>query len=627
VVFLAIHPFNFVLALLARLFGPVAYWKAEGLPAFALTLFEEIEPGDFIDSATWNDLLQEAHTGLKRQVTQTPRLPFAIRGIKADFGCLWLHWFAHEFEADVLGQHLALKWSKVRGRKQCLMLRSGVFRWAKVAGVLPLVVEGVIRVPGSGLVDGLWQIAKSLRIILGVLIRCSIPEKIDAKIRGRQFRYMFVAISPSVQPYEPQQIDFAFLVRRKLLPGDKCIYVPLRALENTQATALAETGAALLPVGALTGFLSVSQLAGLIGTIMLAISGSLVRGGRAGDVLCGLVARGIPIFVVARHLRIETFVAGLAQGLLESPAVPLLSAAGIHTIVWQHASVGFSHGWGAHFKNLVLEQSVFASSVVCVWTPADKHQLIDRALLEPPNGPTLSIIGPLMPGDSRWLRRPPIEARQALGLDERPGRRIISVFDLPTFMHGFRRQYRIPVERISQETQQAFFEDMLAALLQFSEVDIVLKPKRRDDPRIYVGRVLRELSDPESCWRKSRRLFLLNPDVDPYLPIAVADLCIGMPFTSPIVAAINAGLPAFWYDPNGFVEHPYPTELGQILVRGREELFARLAAWIEAEKFAVPATLLSNIADPGMAFADILKGSGALDEPFDVHSLNKDGTP
>jgi polysaccharide biosynthesis PFTS motif protein len=344
-------------------------------------------------------------------------------------------------------------------------------------------------------------------------------------------------------------------------------------------------------------------------------------------VLCGLVARGIPIFAVTRHLRIETFVAGLAQGLLESPAVPPLSAAGVRTIVWQHALVGFAHGRGAHFKNLVLEQSVFASSVVCVWTPSDRDQLIDRALLEPPKGPTLSITGPLMPGDSRWLRRTPTEARQAVGLDVRPGRQIISVFDLPTFMQGFRRQYRIPVARISQETQQAFFKDILATLLQFSEVDIVLKPKRGNDPRIYVGRVLQELSDLESSWRKSARLFLLNPDIDPYLPIALADLCIGMPFTSPVVAAVNAGRPAFWYDPNGFVSNPYPPDLAKILVRGQGELFARLAAWLAGEVAAPPATIMSGISDPGVAFAGILKGSEALDESFDVQNCKRGGTP
>jgi polysaccharide biosynthesis PFTS motif protein len=137
-------------------------------------------------------------------------------------------------------------------------------------------------------------------------------------------------------------------------------------------------------------------------------------------------------------------------------------------------------------------------------------------------------------------------------------------------------------------------------------VDVAFKPKRAGGPMFLQGNARRQLADGAGKWRQSGRLFLFDPDVDPYLPVAVADICVAMPFTSPVAVALNFGKAAFWYDPGRLVNDVYPTDLEQALVRGPERLYARIGALIAGERFSCPPSLLAHVPDPGSAFASVL---------------------
>jgi polysaccharide biosynthesis PFTS motif protein len=185
--------------------------------------------------------------------------------------------------------------------------------------------------------------------------------------------------------------------------------------------------------------------------------------------------------------------------------------------------------------------------------------------------------------------------------------KILSVFDLPTFVPGYRRSYRIPVERISEEVHEAFYAGLITILGAFPQLNLVLKPKRTAaDPRFYSGEAFHLLTDPDNQWSGAARVNLVDPDLDPYVPIAAADFCIGMPFTSPIVVALNAGRPAAWYDPAGFVRRVHPPELESVLVRGHDQLSQRVSEWMAAAAFRAPSSLVANMSDPGERLASII---------------------
>jgi hypothetical protein len=600
-VFLVLHPFNYPLALLLRLFGPVAYWKVEGLHASLLSPFEAIAPRDLTDSPSWNGLLQDAHGELARQIDGAPSIPVSFGGVTADLGQLWLHWFAHRFEANVLGQYLCVAWARRRG-VPCRMVRDGTAHWALTANVRQAAIEGVRMSAGSVVADRLWELAKGARVVAGTLLRCLLaPARPD--LHGRSFRYLFAGISPSPRGHEPGRIDFAFLVRRGLLPAKECVYVSGRPLSAAQEKALQATGAASLAYISVTALFSLPERIRL----MLRMIGTIARAlftMRSGETLVAMLSRALPLYSAARRMNVEVLVVGLDDGLLEPPAMPLLAAAGVRTLMYQHALVGFAHAnSGAPFLHRTIEQSALAADTFCVWSPADQAMLKGRALKVVPE---IRITGPVMSGDARWLRCTKTDVLRAAGLDVGVGRKVITVFDLPYFDPDHVRTFRIAINRTSEAMQSAFFDDMAEILRRFPEVVIAFKPKRGQDPRFLAVDSARRLTDPEGEWVRSGRLHLFGFDVDPYLPVATADLCIGMPFTSPVAVSVNSGRPGFWYDPTGFVKRPYPEELEQLLIRGRESLMQHLDMWRSGGTFQVPACLLSGIDDPGAELARIV---------------------
>lgn len=606
-VVVTLHPLNLGFALFCRLFGPVAYWRSEGLPRCMLAPFDAITPAKFtsISPADWNDFLQEAHAAFRSGGGATPALPVAALGVRADFGPVWLQWFLMQFEFDILAQHLARRWAAERGIAKCRVSHSGVSVWSQLVGVAVPDIGGIARVPGSKFADCAWETLKGLRAVAAAVARCIKPAPPRHDLQGRSFRYVFAAITAPRGAYSHQKLDFAFLPRRGLLPPESCFYIPGRALNATQAAALEQTGAAALGAPDLAQALPWVARMQLALRIVAASLGVLAKPHGAGNALVSMVARGLPMLAVAQKLHARVFIAALDEGVEEPPAMPLMRGAGMRTVIWQHALVGFGHAKEAGFRHLQLEQAAGEADTT-VWTPGCRDQLEERALLPAARRGRVAVTGPLMPGDARWLMKSKHAAREAMGLRIRDGQRLIVVFDIPTFIRGERRAYRFPINRMPADAHDAFFTDLDALLQQHEGIDLALKPKRGANPNFYMGAPLCDLLDPDGARQREGRLHLLQTDVDPYLPIAAADLCIGMPFTSPVAAAANVGIPAFWYDPTNFLHRVFPPELNEVVVRGPAGLASALDIFKAGAWPAAPACLQAGVADPQVRFADFL---------------------
>ena len=616
--FLRIHPFNFLVALFARLLGPVAYWKAEGLPRSFVYFFEAIEPSELFDAGEWNKLVETAHTDLASQSLQVLSLRIKLQGVTADMSHSWLHWFVHQFELDVLVQHLALGWSQKKKLARIRVFSSAASSWAPASITVPNL-GGVGRVKGSVLADRLWELASSIRAIVATAIRIYSSPRLAVSV-GCRYRFLFIGIGPANDPV-PGSLDFTFLARFGHLPPNECLYILRRTISSLGRRSLAKSGIAVLSVPEIGSLFNFKERTALILGLVRAILQSTITSSRCIDALSGMIARAAPVVAVARRVQAETVIAALDDGILEPPAIAFLSALGLRTIVWQHALIGFGHSPTQPFHGRSLEQSVYAADEVCVWTPADQALLNDRALPSV-RQPRLHLTGPAMAGDSRWLSRPKWSARDCVGIAG-PSQTILSVFDLPTFVPGYRRPYRIPLERISEDVHDAFYGDLIKILNTFPKLSLLLKPKRAAaDPRFYVGRAFRALTDPNDTWALAGRVNLVDPDIDPYLPIAAADFCIGMPFTSPVVAALNAGRPATWYDPVGFAISTYPPELEAVLARGLDQLTQLVAKWISGEAVDTPPSLVANVGDPGERLATIIARRG-LSRPESEKTLEE----
>jgi polysaccharide biosynthesis PFTS motif protein len=171
------------------------------------------------------------------------------------------------------------------------------------------------------------------------------------------------------------------------------------------------------------------------------------------------------------------------------------------------------------------------------------------------------------------------------------------------------------MSRISKEAQARFFEDLANALKIWPELTLAIKPKRDAERHgLVLSDAYRELLDPNGLWRASGRVLVFPTNIDPYLPIAIADGCIGMPFTSPIAAALYFRRSAAWYDPIDYCDKVCPPEVTRVLLKGETALRQRIIEWTNGVfDQDVPTSLAGSSDDPIETFAAIIA------QPFPSH--------
>jgi len=142
---------------------------------------------------------------------------------------------------------------------------------------------------------------------------------------------------------------------------------------------------------------------------------------------------------------------------------------------------------------------------------------------------------------------------------------------------------------------EQFFRD-IERLLRQPQIMLVVKPKRSpQDPR-------RDFADSMHRVLGSGRVIALPHDIDPYIPVALADLCVGVPFTSPVIAGLESGRGGLFHDPLGEVRRvPGAPALMAHVTHGAEDLHARVTLLLKTDFIARTAP------DPGERFAAALK--------------------
>jgi polysaccharide biosynthesis PFTS motif protein len=216
----------------------------------------------------------------------------------------------------------------------------------------------------------------------------------------------------------------------------------------------------------------------------------------------------------------------------------------------------------------------------------------------------------------------PTDLRTSYGIKPEKEARYIVVFDVPTLSKSTRLGSSLGPSGYPLEMLERFYEDLSEALQKFSQLRLILKPKRAlTDPRREYPRALWRLLDPESAYHKQGRVVILPDDIDPYLPIAMADLCIGLPFTSPILVALRYRRDGFFHDPLGTVRVFRLVELESLITHNRRALLERLQMWINKGENHVGDSFNVNLehwlgppGEPTVRFAQLLK------QP-DIHQL------
>ncbi len=115
------------------------------------------------------------------------------------------------------------------------------------------------------------------------------------------------------------------------------------------------------------------------------------------------------------------------------------------------------------------------------------------------------------------------------------------------------------------------------------EISLLIKLKREGGTRYRPSpQALLHLIDEKSDYIRRGRILLADVNCDPFLPVAAGDAAIGMPCTSPILAALAAGRPAAYFDPLGIVGHAPEPELRRLCIRRVEDLIAQVRGWMDS---------------------------------------------
>jgi hypothetical protein len=532
-----LNPLTLPLAWLCSLLVPVKYWRSEYLSQRRLARFEVLDPAEHFNVEEWHRTLEEAFLAFRRQT--------ANEAPKGDFALSLRQWCAVEFEERFLFDELV---------RRCAPA-------ARRTGF------------GFALLDALW---------LGVVALGKTLKQAQSLFRAGACAgstpcpLFWTGISAAEVAVADQKLSFSFAVERGFIaPGD-CLFFLAQPPPAAGAERLRRLGVRWTTVSAF-GFLPLGvKLRALMALLGIALRGLVASvNGPAGFVLWRMRAESVPWLAAARAMQCRTYLTSVSNAWPEPPAVEALRSAGVRTVNWSYGANTFCFSVAdPSFKDLGLLRSVSAAAEVWVWNEGVERWLQARSLGPPP---TIRLIGPVMSGDARWLGRTPRAARAAYGLPESPAARYVAIFDVPPVTRDARLAIGHGPSVYAHEMLEQFFKD-IEGLLEQPDIVLLLKPKRslKDAQRDFADSMQRIL-DPGSPWCRSGRVVALPHDIDPYIPVALADFCIGVPFTSPVAAALESGRAAVFHDPLNELRHvPRAPELFAHVTHGAAELHERL---------------------------------------------------
>lgn len=593
-----LHPLNFPIARIWAFFGEVVYWRREHLPDSWIRGFGTLQSDEHFTLDEWQRETEQAFLawrGIRAQATGSAAPISRIHGVATDYSGAWRQWLAIEFEDRHLFAALLTRWPGARSGR----VSTGRSVLDGLGIPAPSMPKDVRLVRGFASLDRLWMAARAFGIALKQMARLflcagSAPE-------GRR-AVLWTGIGASEVAEEDRQLSVSFLVERGLIGADECMYMLAAAPSSAAAARLERLGVSWSTVSTF-GFLPLREKLRALGPLAAAAFAAICSIGNAKRALLSqFAAESIPWLAAARSLGSRVYLTSVSVCWPERPEVAALSAMGLRTINWSYGANTFLYSdKEPEFRDLGMSRSICIAREVWIWTAEVERWLRARLLGEPP---TIRVIGPVMCGDSRWLSRSPQAARAAFGLMPAAGRRLVAVFDVPPV----RRELRHVPSMYPLEMLEQFFRDIESLLERLPNIAVLVKPKRSpsDTQRDFAGSMQRIL-DPSSDWRRSGRVIAVSHGIDPYIPVALADLCIGIPFTSPVLVALHAGRPGLFHDPLGTVNRvPGAPELMAHLTHDATGLQERVRAFLQAQIES------RRPPDPGESFARLIRESAGL---------------
>ncbi len=430
--------------------------------------------------------------------------------------------------------------------------------------------------------------------------------------------YLIGGINPREVWAGPGQLSFSFLVERKLLPATETLYLLPIPPEAVHHAALAQAGVRwMLRDDFLSVFSWPKRLSLVFGACRI-VFGGLVRNGLFSSF--GWGEEEAHRFLWAqffRFLKGKCFIHTSSTAWPEGTEVAAARTAGMSTLLWHYSANNFlfRRTLDLNFKDRSLPFSLAVTEHMAVWNKeiSDLHR--DRMQLREQPLPTFHEMGPMMCGNAALLADSPEHARNLSNIRDPEARLWMAVFDVPPIGKINRLSDGLGPDVYTVAMLERFFEDLDDCLKHFPTLRLLMKPKRAlDNVKVDYAPAMRRLLDPHGERMRQRKIILIPHAADPYHAVAAGDVCLGLPFTSPVLAGLTSGRAGVFYDPTGDVRQFRCRSYAPWLITGAEAIKSKIKTWLDhPEERTYKRTLEDENAlgptggDPGERLASLIQ--------------------
>ena len=267
-------------------------------------------------------------------------------------------------------------------------------------------------------------------------------------------------------------------------------------------------------------------------------------------------------FFVRRH-KVLAYVVGSSSAGHEPSAISVMNEMNVKTCLYNY---GTNHQKFASAEEHGHRNIIFcdlAARFIHTWNQHQSRYFISHGI----SPERILNIGPLMPGKESLSLA---QKEQFLSEFNRKNHKLLCAFDIPPVSDAYDGTDSMYPDQNTIAYNAAFLRDVVRLLDDFPEIIIVYKPKRslRSGKFDYQSEVLELL---EKC-RADGRLIILDDAINPWVPPSLADISVGMPFTSPVLVSLNREIPSFFHDPLGLAHCHNYRALDDHITHSYEEL-------------------------------------------------------
>lgn len=616
--FLRITPANVLYALWLSLRRPVAVWKID-LPQWLAKRFARARPYRVLTRDEWLLAHDRAFDLWKRSafplLSARHRRTVCIDGREVDLSRNLWQLLAGDFEALSIFVDVV---TASGGGGACVIEPriASAFSDEELRSMFPSV--RIERSFANRALEHLQEWGVAFGHLMRLVIHTGLSFSSGCEPLGVR-RIAWLGISPQEVPDRDDRLDFSWAAKCGCVRASDVAYFLPHERTPAQRQYLEAHGIACVePVDAMAILPRAVRL-----RVMAASLGAFLRALSAPALTAPLIAR---LMARAPHwnaifdvLGTTTYVTTTSYSWPEKPELALAGVRGIRSIIWAYSanSITFSIE-AAQFRNVGVLRSIVIASEFWVWNDAYRDWLEKRRIDVPGSRYEIHVFGPLMCGNAALLDIDPPSARERLGLPR--GGRCIGVFDMPPLTDTWRDRFGGGPPMVDNDAYIAFWRLIQHILERVPDCFALIKLKRDfTHPYREFPEFLHALLDENGPLARSGRVRRVDVNVDPYLPIAACDVALGIPYTSPVLAARSAGRPGYYLDPLRRARFPANVDYRALTLSSEDEAVAAVT-----RAFSAPGELVkADAVTPPRAHAPFHRDDATRECPFDARAVRE----